>query len=168
MSLMSDIFTKVVNNHRQIASILGGILSLREPARVVVKKYLQKEIKQSLMKNLTLAIVNVGLVIILILMSSFFGDILFLKLLTSLVCIVLIILNCYFLLSITLPELIKAIRLIKSKRGYALKYLLGLTIGDLLIDFKIVTLALLIILAVGTKWGMLGGFSILSPWQELF
>ena len=144
------------------------ILDLRESAKSVVKMYLVKKMRKLLIANLALALLNVVVVLILFMVSNLYKEILIFQLFTSLVCIGLIIFNSYFLITITIPELKNTIKIIKSKKGYALKYLLGITVFDLLIDFKIITLVLLIIFAVGTKWGILGGFSIISPWVDLF
>lgn len=76
--------------------------------------------------------------------------------------------NIYKLSVWTIPELIALRRSLKSKTGYALKYLLEVSLVTELLQMDVVFLALCLSLGVGSRTWVSASFSYTEPWKKLF
>ena len=140
---------------------------MKPTAQKFVKKYIKTKIKTSLKRNIVFALSNIGIIMLLLFIVYITGNSLTARLVTSIVLILIMLVNIDILLSQTIPDLRRALKKLRGLRGYLLKHALGLTMADIVIDIRITALFIAVLVAIGVRWGLLGGFSIIEPWTEL-
>ncbi len=140
---------------------------VKPTAQMFVKRYIKTKIKTSLRRNFVFALSNSGIIMLLLVIVYITGNSLTARLVTSIVLMFIMLVKIDILLSRTIPDLRRALKRLRGLQGYLLKHALRLSILDIVIDSRITALFIAVLVAIGVRWGLLGGFSIVEPWIEL-
>ena len=147
--------------------ILVTLNELRKKAREVAQEYIRRRIKEGLVRGLVAAAIQIAL-----LAGVFFWNRESLSLESRLgasACLwIITFYNLFQLCFVSIPEWIKVRKLLQSKIGYTVKYVLQISLVTELLQWNLVFLAACQVLAVSSRTVLGSTFSYTEPWVELF
>ncbi len=166
MAFFSSLARIVWKNRSEIVFAVQALSSLRKTA----KEWTQEYIRQRIQKNLRRRVVSVGIEI-LCLVGAYLIDSRYhslgSRLLASTVLWVITLYNLTHLCLWTIPELREVYRRLKGKPGFALKYLLSISLITELMELNVIFLIVLLAMGISSR-GVVGShFSYFKPWRDL-
>ena len=140
--------------------------ALRKTAREITREYIRKRVETQLRHSLALVAIQVGVLGLAWLLDELHGT-LFTRAVASAALWGVTLHNAVVLFGSTLPEIVSLRRTLRSKTGYAIKYVLQVSIVAELMQLNAVFLFVCLSAAVSSRTLIGGSFSYLDPWLEL-
>lgn len=150
----------------EITLAVQFLAAIRKSAKEATQEYIQKKIREKLRRQLTIVFIEIGLLAFAYGMTQWFpgeGSALF----ASAALWAVTLYNLFELLFHTIPEIRAVHRQLRGKVGYALKYVLEISLVTELMQLNIVFLAICVGLGVSTRTYVGSRFSYLKPWKAL-
>lgn len=150
----------------EIALAVQVLAALRKSARELTRDYIHQKVKTKLKHSLLVVAAQ-----ILILAGAFWlnreAPSLGSRLIASAILWAITLFNLFELVFKTIPELRSLHRTLKGKVGYALKYLLEISLVTELLRLNVVFMAVCLAMGISSRTVIGHSFSYLKPWQEL-
>lgn len=140
--------------------------ALRKTAREVTRDYIRKKVQTKLKESLLVVSLQIGLLIFALALTASYPR-LSTRLFASVVLWLLTLFNLFQLVFITIPEIRSLHRMLRGKVGYALKYLLEISLVTELMRLDIVFLAICLITGISSRTMLGTYFSYTKPWIQL-
>ena len=141
--------------------------ALRKSAREIAREYIRRRIEAQLKHSLVAVAFQIGILAIVWLLDDRLGT-LYTRLLASSALWVVSIYNAAVLIGRTIPEMRSLRRTLRSRSGYALKYLLQVSIATELMQWNALFLFFCLSGAISSRTLIGAAFSYFDPWLELW
>ena len=143
------------------------LAALRKTAQEITRDYIRKKIETKLKRSLAIVGVEIALLLLALYGTTRFPS-LGARLAASFILWAVTIYNVLELTLITIPELRALNRTLKSKVGYAVKYILEISLVNELMHLNIVFLVFCLVAGISSRTAIGTAFSYTKPWAELF
>ena len=161
------LFKGIWSYRSEIVIALKVLAALRRTAAEITQEYIRNTIKTRLKRSLAVVAFELFLLLFSLLLNSVDPS-LPSRLLASFILWGVTLYNLGDLLFITIPEIYEVNRMLKSKMGYAAKYLFEISVINELMKFNIVFLFVCLALGISTRTLVGSYFSYFQPWKELW
>lgn len=150
----------------EITLAVQFLAALRKSAKEAAQDYIQRKVKEKLKRQLAIVFIEIGLLALAYGMTLWFpGE--WSALYASATLWLVTLYNLFELLFCTLPEIRAVQKQLRGKVGYALRYVLEISLVTELMQLNIVFLAICVGLGVSTRTYVGSRFSYLKPWKSL-
>lgn len=160
------LFTKIWQHRNNLILAIQVMAALRKTAQEICREYIRQQIKNRLKERLVIMAVEVTLLAIAIILSQEIHSLasrLFSTLILWGITLYNVLEFCFF----TIPELTRLQRMLKSKAGYAVKYLLEISLVNEAMQLNLVFLAVCLFIGTASRTYMGSHLSYTQPIKEL-
>lgn len=151
----------------ELALAIQVIAALRKTAQEITRDYIRKKIATKLKESLLVVGGQISLLLIVLFWNTQEPS-LAARLVASCVLWVMTAYNLSYLVLVTIPELRALHRTLKGKVGYALKYLLEISLVTELMRLNVLILVFCLAVGISSRTYLGTCFSYTKPWVQLF
>lgn len=150
----------------EILLLVQVLSALRKTAAEITREYIRTIIAMRLKRSLFIVAGEIALFVGALYWNQHYPS-LSARLAASTLLWGVTVYNAFELFGITIPEIRAFNKLIKGKVGYAVKYVLEISVMSELMQLNLVFLVLCLFLGVSTRATLGSHFSYTRPWMEL-
>ncbi len=142
------------------------VAAARRKARDVAREYIRTRVARELKRSILRVLLQIAA-----LSAAYAADLHFQTLASRLAASAVLwgvtLYNAVTLCTSSIPELLEVRRLLRSRTGYAVKYLLQVSLVSELLRWNLVFLALCLVAAWSSRTWLGASFSFVEPWRAL-
>ncbi|MBY0370325.1 hypothetical protein K2X33_06530 [bacterium] len=148
-------------------SMIRMVAEMRKSARDFTREYIRKRVKEGLAIGLSVVLFQVTLLLGALLLVTARPSLLA-RLSASTLLWAITLYNLHRFFAVTVPELKALRKTLRGKSGYALRYLLRISLVTELLQWNLLLPALCLGIALFTRSALGTGVSYFAPWLEAF
>ena len=150
----------------EILLIIQVLSALRKTAAEITREYIRRKVSMGLKRSLAIVTVEIALFLFALFLNETYPS-LAARLTASAILWVITLYNACELCFVTIPEIRAFNRLVRGRVGYAIRYVLEISLLSELMQMNVVFLVLSLVLGISTRTVVGIPFSYTKPWIDL-
>ncbi|MBI1861758.1 MAG: hypothetical protein HYR96_12660 [Deltaproteobacteria bacterium] len=151
----------------EILFLIQVLSALRKTAAEITREYIKRKVAMGLKRSLAIVTIEMGLFLAALYWNETAPS-LTARAVASLFLWAVTVYNAVELMFVTIPEIRAFQKMIRGRMGYAIRYVLEISVLSELMQMNILVLVLSLLLGISSRTWVGAHFSYLHPWRELF
>lgn len=151
----------------EITLLVQVLARMRKTAQEITREYIHRRIKQKMVHQIF--VISVEIVLLVAAYVAYrLNPTIEMRLVASAALWIITLYNLFDLFFVTIPELVQVYKLLKGKRGFALKYVLQISLVTELMEGNLIFLSICIGLGLSSRTWLGSAFGYFGPWNTYF